>query len=318
MEYLLRPSGIMRRTITLSGEWYKDGIGALLCTTEDGSITALIPKGSSGYTFFDKSLGKTVAVNKKNAAIFQAEAMCFYKPFPLKQLTVKDLLQYILGTLSLSDYIAVALATLAVALIGLFTAYANNVIITNVVYSDAPSLLLSAGVLLLGVTLSSVAIRITKSVLLSRVSTKMKVPVESATMMRILSLPASFFKQYSSGDLASRAQNMNVLCNLFTDILLSTGLTTVFSLVYIFQIFSYSKTLALPAVIVLLITVVFAVLSAVIQIWITSLKKSYPNLWISCVALVLSLHTDSLPSNNATELSCWIRAILSKTAPMMN
>jgi hypothetical protein len=51
LEYLLRPSGIMRRTVTLSDTWYKDGIGALLCTTKDGVITALIPKGSCGYTF---------------------------------------------------------------------------------------------------------------------------------------------------------------------------------------------------------------------------------------------------------------------------
>ena len=80
LEYLLRPSGIMRRSITLSDEWYKDGIGALLCTTKDGTITALLPKGTSGYTFFDKTLGKTVSVNKKNAAMFNTEALCFYKP----------------------------------------------------------------------------------------------------------------------------------------------------------------------------------------------------------------------------------------------
>ncbi len=265
LEYLLRPSGIMRRTVTLENDWYKNGMGALLATTEDGTITALIPKGARGYTYFDYTLGKQVTVNSKNASQFSKEAMCFYKPFPLKKLSLKDLLRYILNTLSLSDYISVIIATLAVALIGLFTAYTNDLIFSNVIYSESLGLLISAGILMLGVTISSTAIGITKSIILSRISTKMKVPVESATMMRILSLPASFFKQYSSGDLASRAQNMNVLCNLFTDIVLSAGLTSVFSIVYVFQIFNYSPSLAIPAIIVLLVTVVFAVISSLLQ-----------------------------------------------------
>ncbi len=265
LEYLLRPSGIMRRSVTLSDNWYKDGMGALLCTQKDGTVTALIPKGTSGYIFYDKSIGKTVTVNSKNASCFDSEAICFYKPFPLKKLTAADLLRYILNTLSTSDYISVALSALAVCMIGLFTAYANNVIFSNVVYSENTALLVSAGILLLGVTVSSFLIRITKSIVISRISTKLKVPVESATMMRILSLPASFFKQYSSGDIASRAQNMNVLCNLFTDIVLNTGLTAFFSFVYIFQIFQYSRVLALPALIILSLTVAFAIFSALVQ-----------------------------------------------------
>ncbi|MDO4748206.1 MAG: NHLP bacteriocin export ABC transporter permease/ATPase subunit [Eubacteriales bacterium] len=265
LEYLLRPSGIMRRSVTLSDNWYKDGMGALLCTTKDGTVTALIPKGTKGYTFFDRNLGKMVTVNSKNADQINREAVCFYKPFPLKELTAADLLKYILNTLSITDYISVALATLAVSLIGLLSAYANNMIFSTVVHSDSTGLLICAGVLLISVAISSCTISITKSIILSRISTKLKIPVESATMMRILSLPASFFKQYNSGDLATRAQNMNVLCNLFTDIVLSTGLTSIFSIVYIFQIFSYSKSLALPAIIILLITVIFAIFCSLIQ-----------------------------------------------------
>lgn len=265
LEFLLRPSGIMRRTVVLEGNWYKDGMGALLCEAEDGTITALIPKGVSGYSYFDRALGKRVTVNKKNAARFCGEAICFYKPFPLKELGAKDLVQYMLGTLSTGDYLAVGFATLAVTLVGLFTAYVNNLIFSQVVYSKSVGMLVAAGVLLLGVTVSSTMIGITKTIILSRISTKLKVPVESATMMRVLSLPASFFKQYSSGDLASRAQSINSLCSLLTDIVLSSGLTTVFSVVYIFQIFSYSPSLALPAILVLLATVVFAVASAIIQ-----------------------------------------------------
>jgi len=44
LEYLLRPYGIMRRTVQLSKGWYKDAIGAMLgIRKSDGSIVALIP-----------------------------------------------------------------------------------------------------------------------------------------------------------------------------------------------------------------------------------------------------------------------------------
>ena len=265
LEFLLRPSGIMRRTVDLEGSWYKDGIGALLCQTEDGSIAALIPKTTSGYTYLDRSTGKRVTVTEKNAPRFGSQAICFYKPFPLKELTAGDLLRYMIGQLSMGDYAAVMIATLAVALIGLFTPYVNNLLFSTVVYSNKLSLLAAAAVFMLGVTISGTLIEVTKSVVLSRISTKLKVPVETATMMRVLALPASFFKKHSSGELASRVQNMSMLCTLLVDILLSTGLTSVMSIVYVFQILRYSPTLAVPALIVLGTTVVFAVISAILQ-----------------------------------------------------
>lgn len=265
LEFLLRPSGIMYRTVELDDTWYKDGMGALLCITEDETITALIPKGTSGYTYYDRKLGKRVSVNAKNAKNFIKEAICFYKPFPLKEIKTKDLLLYMAKLLSAGDYISVALSTLAVTLIGLFTAYVNNIIFSNVVNSDSIGLLVAAGIFMLGVVLSSTCINITKSLVMSRISTKLKMPIESASMMRVMSLPAKFFKEYGSGELASRVQSINVLCNLLIEILLSTGLSSILSIVYFFQIFAYSPTLAYPALLLIIVTLLFSIVSVLLQ-----------------------------------------------------
>lgn len=265
LQFALRPYGIMQRTVDLNGQWYKDGIGALLCEDEDGSVVALIPRSTSGYTFTDRATGKKKTVNSKNAASFGDQAICFYKPFPLERMDSKSLLVYIKELLSVGDYVGITAATLAVSLIGLFTAYVNNLLFSTVIQSQSKSLLLSAAVFLIGVTVSGALINITKSIILSRISSKIKVPVESATMMRVLSLPGSFFKNYSSGDLASRIQSMSGLCTLLIDIILSSGLSAVMATIYIFQIFHYSPILALPSVAVLCVTVIFAVLCAVLQ-----------------------------------------------------
>ena len=64
LEYLLRPSGFMRRTVELEKGWYRDAIGAMLGTRkDDGSVVALIPTGINSYCFYDRKQGKKVIRN---------------------------------------------------------------------------------------------------------------------------------------------------------------------------------------------------------------------------------------------------------------
>lgn len=66
LEFLLRPHGIMRRTVTLSRGWYKDATGAMLGVRKaDGAVVTLIPTGLSGYSFTDEKMGKRVKINQK-------------------------------------------------------------------------------------------------------------------------------------------------------------------------------------------------------------------------------------------------------------
>lgn len=266
LEYLLRPSGIMRRTVQLSGEWYKDGIGALLGSTADGDIIALIPSAGSGYQYFDHQTGKIVKVTAQNKDQLQPEAICFYKPLPLRAIGIRDLIAYILGTLSKSDYIMIILATLAVSLLGMIMPAVNALVFSQVVPSGNKGLIIPIACMLIGVTMSSALVSIIKQLIMSRITTKMDTAVSAAAMARVMSLPVSFFKDYSAGELANRTNSINSLCQMLVNAFLSTGLTSLFSLIYIFQIFAYAPSLAIPAIIVTLLTLVFSMLSVFAQL----------------------------------------------------
>lgn len=88
--------------------------------------------------------------------------------------------------------------------------------------------------------------------------------------MRVMSLPADFFKQYSSGELSSRAAQVGALCKMLASTVLSTGLTSLFSIIYISQIFVYAPTLVVPALIILLVTVIFSLVSSLVQMKIST------------------------------------------------
>ena len=83
--------------------------------------------------------------------------------------------------------------------------------------------------------------------------------------MRIMSLPADFFKGYGSGDLSSRAAHISSLCNMLVSAVLTTGLTSIFSLIYISQIFIYAPLIVVPAIAVILATVAFSLISSFAQ-----------------------------------------------------
>jgi hypothetical protein len=48
LEYLLRPTGIMRRVVKLQGNWWRDAVGPMLGQTRSGDVVALIPAGWGG------------------------------------------------------------------------------------------------------------------------------------------------------------------------------------------------------------------------------------------------------------------------------
>lgn len=268
LEYLLRPNGIMRRNVTLEKGWYKDSIGAILGTRkDDGSVVAFIPKGFAGYMFFDAPSGKWIKLSKKNENLFESEAICFYKPFPLKKLTLPVLARYIIETLTVADIVLIAAATLAVTAVGMLVPKLNNILFGTVIENQSLKMLAGITVFMICVSVSSLLLQTVRSLFSARVGTKLELSVQAATMMRILSLPADFFKQYSSGELSSRSGNIQTLCSMLVSTVFNTGLTSIFSLLYITQIFVYTPTLVVPALIIILITVVFSLVTSFLQMY---------------------------------------------------
>ena len=128
----------------------------------------------------------------------------FYKPLPLKALGISDLMRYILGTLSPADFVMTGASALAVTLIGMLSPKLNNLLFSRVIEDGSTQILLAITVFMICVTLSSLLINGVKSLIIARINTKMSISVQAAIMSRLMSLPAGFFKNYSSGELSAR------------------------------------------------------------------------------------------------------------------
>ncbi len=266
MEYLLRPHGIMRRTVNLTEKWYNDAFGPLIGTRKsDGIIVAFIPTGTIGYSYIDPVSNKSIKITSKNEDLFEAEAILFYKPFPLKEMNILSLLKYIFGIVSLQDIIPTIIMTGVVTGVGLLIPIINKLIFGEVVDSGSYSLLYSTGIFLICVTIGMTLFNSAKTLINTRINTKLNINIQAATMMRVLSLPAEFFKKYSSGEVSSRIAQVSSLSNMLVSTILSSSLSVIFSFAYLGQIFLFAPALVVPSLMITFLTLLHTVLVTLIQ-----------------------------------------------------
>ena len=270
LEYLMRPHGIMRRNVKLDKGWYKDATGAMLGVMKaDGGVVALLPDRIIGYRYYDRTLGKFVRVGRKNEGLLEDEAIAFYKPFPLTKMGIGSLAKYIIEQVSVSDFVMLCLAMLVVTLVGMITPRMNNILFSTVLESKSSRMLTGAAIYLIAATISGLLFGVVKTLINTRIDTKLSINVEAAAMMRMLSLPANFFKEYSSGELANRIGYINTLSEQLVSMVLSTTLSSLFSLLYIGQIFRYAPGLVAPAMVITLLTLLVTLASVFFQMRIT-------------------------------------------------
>ena len=267
LDYSLRPHGLMRRSVTLTEGWYKDAYGPMLAFTKEGGLpVALLPGTIMGYFFTDPKTGKREKLNARTAVLFDVDAVCFYRPMPQKKLGIPDLLLYMKRCISLSDVLMIVGASLAVTLVGLLMPQISRTLTGPVLSSGRTDALIGIAVCLVCALISTRLIESVHDFILSRLDTKTSLGVEASMMMRLLSLPASFFRKYSPGELHNRSSSVNTLCSTLMDMVLNTGLTSLTSLLYVGQVFRFAPTLVVPSLMIILVTVGFSVLSTLVQI----------------------------------------------------
>ncbi len=270
LDYLLRPYGYMHRHVELRDTWYRDAFGAMIgIRKSDGSVVSLIPKKLFGYTMLDLTTGKRVTIDRRNAADIDVEAVAIYKAYPEKKMGVLDLFRYIMSLIQPGDWVMYALALLCATLLGLLMPKLTQMLFADVAVYGNTRMLLSLGVFMICISVSSLLFQSIQTMTQSRISTKIGFQVESATMMRILSLPANFFRDYSAGELANRSSYMNTLSNQIISLMVTTGLGGIFSLLYVTQIFAYAPTLVTTTFVIIFSTMAISMIQVLWQTRIT-------------------------------------------------
>ena len=273
LEYVLRPTGLMVREVKLEDNWHSDAFGPMLGYLKDsGATVALMPGTVFGYYFKDPATGRKIRVTRKTEKLFDREALCFYQPLPMKKLGIPDLLVYMKKSISTGDLILIILATLAVTMVGKLEPRIYEAVTGPILQSKNINMLVGIASFLLSSAFASQLISMVRALLMNRINIKTSQAVEASVMMRILSLPVSFFRKYSSGELSSRATSVTSLCTMIVNNFISTGLSSLLSLLYISEIFRFAPALVWPSIAIIVSTMAISVIASMVQIGISRKK----------------------------------------------
>ncbi|MBR4529122.1 MAG: ATP-binding cassette domain-containing protein [Lachnospiraceae bacterium] len=265
MTWALRPHGLMHRSVKLTKGWYRDAFGPMIVRrAADGLPVSVIPGTFGGYRY-DDGTGRMVRVNAGNAADFSEDAVCFYRPLPLREIGIPDLLVYLRDCLSMGDLGLLLAFALIVTLVSMLLPHITKLLTGFVLESGNTSLLWGTALFMLTAAVSVQIFTASRYLVLARIEKKTSLAVEAAVMMRLFALPAPFFKKYSAGELANRSSAVGELCRLLIGELFSTGILSLLSLLYVTQITQFSPGLVGPALLIVAATALVSLITAVLQ-----------------------------------------------------
>jgi len=249
---ILRPRGIMMRDIQLKGEWWRECIGPMLGYAKDGRLIALSPtKSGLGYQYRQQDGTIRKVGHREMEEELKPRAVSFTKALPLKPLRVKDLLRFTWGVISGPNALLLVLCSLVVVLLGMFLPMANKLIFDTVIPTGDASGLLPITGLLIGATLSSLLLTLTRNLYIIRIRNIAELHVQNAVMARTFLLSPTFFSKNPSGELSEKLNNVSTLAGLINESVVGALLSAVLSVIYLIQVNIYGGKLFWPAVAVI-------------------------------------------------------------------
>ncbi len=261
-----RASGVRIRRVMLKGEWWKQDNGPLLAFRGDAKrAVAVLPASARTAELFDPLDQRTSPISREIAASVQPFAYTFYRPFPMEKLNLLDLLRFGLKGCE-SECATILLTGAAIGLLALLFPYITGVAFDRLIPGAENGQLAAICGLLLSMAVGTALLGYSRGCTVLRLEGKMSAAIQAAVWDRLLGLPVSFFRNYSSGDLAQRSMGIEQIRQMLTAYSLRAVLSGIFSAFSLMLLFYYSVPLALVAAGLLAIAYIATLVWTVAQV----------------------------------------------------
>lgn len=253
------------RQVLLRDQWWRRDSGPLLAYLVGGDRpVALLPVSSRRYVLVDPHRQTRTPITRDVAAALHPAAYSFYRPFSERPLTPWDVVKFGFrgGGRDLST---LALVGIAGSLLGLIAPLATSTLVETILPGGDRGQLLQLAGGLMAAALVAVLFRLTQSFAMLRLEGKMDAALQAALWDRLLSLPAAFFKQFTAGDLATRALGISAIRGLLTGATIQSLFGVVFSLPSFALLFYYDVPLAFLATVLTIIILSVTMLTNYLQ-----------------------------------------------------
>ena len=267
VNYAIKPYDILYREVTMSEALLEEDSSPILAFAESSGAPAILwPTGKGGYYYFNFKTRKKRKLDPLMYELFEPTAYRFYRPLPPSgKISLKEYSQYIRQSIRPIDIVLLILLAAVVSGVGLLLPFLTRELTGRVVHdpNDAQFFLVSAYVVATATGL--LLLKAFQSFLNSRIGVKIEKSILEATMMRVLSLPTSFFKKFNTGELTARFYTVPRLADTILNGVVMTSVSVIMSLAYLGQLVSFAPILIPIVVLILLSNTGFTVAISLIQ-----------------------------------------------------
>lgn len=262
---IAKASRVRYRQIALKGQWWKRDHGPLLVYFEkDKRPAALIPR-RGGYEIHDTVLGTVALVTEEIAEQLSPFGFVFYRPFKDKALSVLEIMRF--GSHGChDDLFLVVLMGIAGGILGMITPMATGMLFDTVIPGAEKSQLMQLTIALVGGAIGASMFEFTRSVAMLRIEGRMDLSIQAAVWDRLLALPVPFFRDFTAGDLAMRANGITTIRQALSGTTMNAILGAVFSIFNLGLLFYYSWFLALVAIGLMLVVLLMTITTSLFKL----------------------------------------------------
>ncbi|HEV2853192.1 MAG TPA: NHLP bacteriocin export ABC transporter permease/ATPase subunit [Thermoanaerobaculia bacterium] len=245
-------SRVRSRKVILRDDWWRRDNGPLVgfrfldAEQKVKRPVALLPTSAKSYEIVDPVERTREPVGAALAEILAGDAHMLYPPLPERPVTRGDLLRMVLKGRR-GDLSTILVMGALGGLLGLLVPILTGHVFGNVIPSADRGQLAQITFALVVGALAATVFQVTRSIAVLRLGGKVDGSVQAAVWDRLLSLPVSFFRRFTVGDLANRSLGINAIREMLTGNVLTSLLAAVFSLFSFALLFYYSWRLALMA-----------------------------------------------------------------------
>ncbi len=240
------------REVVLQANWWTSDCGMLLCT-RSGHPVACLPKSRGRYRYFVPHTGETGWLTPNIARTLEPQAHSIRRALPAAALKRKDIIRFVLQTLQVGDILWLVFLGAICTAVSLLLPALEQQIYDSCIPMGEIGMLVQLCIVTGAFMLGNVFFSLVQNLFEFRISTRSGYEMQDALYYRVFEMKESFLRTFDSGDLAQRVISAGSLVNDILKKALVTGLSTVFSLLYLFQMFKYAKALALPAMLMALL-----------------------------------------------------------------
>ena len=255
IESITRRARIRTRWIKLGpGWWRRSGpsmVGFRAVSDGREQPLALLSNDRGAYRAVDPATGATFAVTEKTATGIAADGLIFYASLPDRIESFWEALRFGLHRRGQDLQVAIGMGLLA-GLTALLTPILTGQILVEIIPRAAIAPWIAAFGALLMVAFGNAVFEIVRGLAFLRLESRVDERLHTAIWSRLMSLPAPFFRRFTAGDLADRANGVGVVRQTLTGALMGAAagaISAVFSLALLFY---YSWLLALLVLAMLL------------------------------------------------------------------